>query len=248
LENVGVFSFALLRAGPCFQRAYIAFSQVKFGWRTVEEFNSIENTFKKNNESSGTIYQFNGPDIKLNLAKISAPHISFSQPEIILRVGINIIMGNSGVGKSTILRYFASNLHNNNENFCYVSQQTDIFQGSLQENILLGRYHLKDEMNKLIYEYFSEDEINRFNRLNQVGGDEAINNELVSGGQVQRIAITRALISDPKVIIFDETFANIHDKLCEKIISSLHEKSKKMNLIVAIVSHRPFNFNTILIS
>jgi zinc transport system ATP-binding protein len=57
----------------------------------------------------------------------------------------------------------------------------------------------------------------------------------LSGGQLQRILLARALVSEPKILILDEPTANIDMRLETDIFTHLRELNKRMTILV--VSH-----------
>lgn len=58
----------------------------------------------------------------------------------------------------------------------------------------------------------------------------------MSGGQKQRLAIARALLSKPGILIFDDSFSNVDTNTEELILRDLREKIKGITTI--IISHR----------
>ena len=61
--------------------------------------------------------------------------------------------------------------------------------------------------------------------------------EKLSGGEKQRIAIARALVNDPAVILADEPTANLDSKIGREIMRTLRTMAKDQGRSVVIVSH-----------
>ena len=59
----------------------------------------------------------------------------------------------------------------------------------------------------------------------------------LSGGQAQRVAIGRALIDSPKIVLADEPTGNLDSKTGESIISLLQKLNKEEELTVILVTH-----------
>jgi ABC-type multidrug transport system fused ATPase/permease subunit len=117
----------------------------------------------------------------------------------------------------------------------YVSQDIYLFNGSLRENIALW----DDQV--------SEDEIRRAAQLAQLQdfitglpdgyetsvGDRGLE---LSGGQCQRIAIARAIVRKPEILIFDEATSSL-DSLTELAVYAAINQLRR-NSIVVVVAHR----------
>ena len=63
----------------------------------------------------------------------------------------------------------------------------------------------------------------------------------ISGGQLQRIGIARALYRDPTILILDEASSAIDPSTENKIIASLRSKLESMTIL--IISHRESTLN-----
>jgi len=59
----------------------------------------------------------------------------------------------------------------------------------------------------------------------------------LSGGQQQRVAVARALVMEPKVLLFDEPLSNLDAKLRRRVREEIRELQRELNLTVAYVTH-----------
>ena len=104
----------------------------------------------------------------------------------------------------------------------YVSQKISLLNTSIIENIAFGQTsHLINKQK--ILNVIKESELNDFidnskDGINTVVGE---NGAKISGGQIQRIGIARALYCDPDLIIFDESTNSLDNQTKSKIINTL---------------------------
>lgn len=113
------------------------------------------------------------------------------------------------------------------EGIGYVPQGRDIFpQMTVYENLMLGLYanKQKPELPDYIYELFPI--LKRFEK--RKGGD-------LSGGQQQQLAIARALVTKPKILILDEPTEGIQPSVIKDIGNVIRKINKEMGLTVLIV-------------
>ncbi len=163
-------------------------------------------------------------------------------------------VGESGSGKSTAINlvtgfYFATlgalkvdginikdiDLHSYRKHLAVVPQNSILFSGTVRENITYGSPAISEEfLQKIIDLSCLRDVIDNLpNGLDTFVGERGYN---LSGGQRQRISIARALIRNPKVIIFDEATSAL-DTVSEKHIQTAIDNLSK-DKTTFIVAHR----------
>ena len=190
-------------------------------------------------------------------------NFSYGEKEILKDLNMKIksnkitaIVGESGCGKSTLAKlvggfernYDGEILYNGlseisndslNENIMLVDNNPYFFKESLRYNLKMANKNADDD--KLIEVL---EEVGLYSYFKNIGGLDSIlesagNN--LSGGQKQRLAIGRALLKEPKILILDESISNI-DKESEDLILNLIQKLKEKMTII-LITHR---LNTVL--
>jgi len=207
-------SFYLQQAN--FQQLLVSMSRLKFVLEFPEEHNQgiEESEVKEISLSNFTLFShekilFRNQNFKFEFS--GAP---------------TVIRGESGVGKSllfkTLLGFFddyegtiSINNHKLNEinilnlrkQILYVSNNEKLFEGTIRENLDVD-HTLNDDQLKHVCETCGLDTIiNAFPlKFNQYVNP---NESPLSVGQIQRIAIIRAVLKRPQVIVFDESLSNI---------------------------------------
>ena len=163
-------------------------------------------------------------------------------------------VGESGSGKSTAINlvtgfYFPTlgtlkidgisikdiDLHSYRKHIAVVPQNSVLFSGTVRENITYGSPKISEEfLQKIIDLSCLRDVIEKLPKgLDTYVGEHGYN---LSGGQRQRISIARALIRNPKVIIFDEATSAL-DTVSEKHIQTAIDNLSK-DKTTFIVAHR----------
>jgi ABC-type bacteriocin/lantibiotic exporter with double-glycine peptidase domain len=112
-----------------------------------------------------------------------------------------------------------------------------IFTGSLKENILYGNDGTWSD--KEILDYLKLFQI--FKEESNYNLEKTIDNKSLSSGQMQKIAFVRALLSEPDILILDESTANLDDASRKLIFELL--SNKKVTIINS--THDPENFENV---
>jgi ATP-binding cassette subfamily B protein len=164
------------------------------------------------------------------------------------------LVGESGSGKTTIAKLLLNFYNPEEGEICiagknikdisletlrnrisYIPQETFLFSGSIMENLKLGN---PDVTNEQIIEaaekaqaasFINELPLRYETRLEENGAN-------LSGGQRQRLAIARAILKKPDILIMDEATSNL-DSVTEKAIEETI-KTNLSNVTQIIIAHR----------
>lgn len=164
------------------------------------------------------------------------------------------IIGSTGAGKTTIMnmipRFYdttegevlvnGNNVkdytkHDLREVIGYVPQKRFLFAGTVKSNIGYGVKELSDEDMKEASHLAMADEFielmpEKYESHIAQGGKN------VSGGQMQRLCIARAVAKKPQIYLFDDSFSALDYKTDKEVRRRLHEKTK--NAVTVIVAQR----------
>ena len=163
-------------------------------------------------------------------------------------------VGNSGGGKSTFVsllpRFYDIqkgeilidgvnvkdiDLHDLRENIAVVFQDNFLFNGTIRDNILLGKTDYTDEqLNEAIKDACLTDFIATLDKgLDTEIGERGV---LLSGGQKQRVAIARAFMKNAPIVILDEATSALDNK-SEAVVQQAIDNLMK-NRTVLVIAHR----------
>ena len=118
------------------------------------------------------------------------------------------------------------------EKIGYAPQEYQLFSKSIKENVLFYRYDLEDRLDEVLEQADIKKDIIRFkDGIDTLVGENGLS---LSGGQKQRLGIARALLSNPEILILDDSLSAV-DSNTEKIIIENIKKNRegKTNIIVA---------------
>jgi ATP-binding cassette subfamily B multidrug efflux pump len=164
------------------------------------------------------------------------------------------ILGKTGSGKSTIISLISRlydvtegqitidekeisklNLFDLRNNIGIVPQDAFLFSDTIKNNIKFGKENATDEeVEAAAKSAVVHDNIIGFNKqYDTILGERGIT---LSGGQKQRVSIARAIIKNPKILLFDDCLSAVDTETEEAILNNLQEICEDKTTI--IVSHR----------
>jgi len=165
------------------------------------------------------------------------------------------ILGRIGSGKSTILRLLGG-LYQPTEGMVevdgidlrqvdpaefrarvgFVSQEPRLFLGTLRDNVLMGRAHL--DASRLV-EVAKLTGLDRVVSSHPMGWDLPVGEmgQLLSGGQRQLVALARALVTKPQILLMDEPTSSMDAQSEMAFLRQLRDAAGTATLVV--VTHRP---------
>jgi len=264
LPLISVYIFSGFRLLPMFQQIYNSLVQLTFVKKSVDNLN---NEFKNLDEYE---YSENDHLVVLPFnEKISLKNVCFNYPgntkQVLSNLNLDIaykstigIMGATGSGKTTIIDIIngllkathgtleidgkvitAQNKSSWQKNIGYVSQDIFLNDDTIIANIAMNKDIDLDKIIKVckvanIHNFIK----NLPQKYHSLVGERG---KKLSGGQIQRIGIARALYNDRKVLILDEATSALDDKTQNMIMEAIQKLKNKITII--LISHRLEVFN-----
>lgn len=231
---------------PYFSNAIRGLSFTNLGIADVKAADEFLKTMIEYREEDGTLdmpsdvksirFDINSVDIyDKNL--LNDIHMSFKKGDI---VGIK---GESGTGKSTLVKLIpkfrsVKGIYINDipiekikneeylKNISYYSQNTPIISDTIYNNLNFGRKPVQ----KSVYENLKF--LSKFNNLDEMIIENGAN---LSGGDKQRIALSRYFVENTQIVILDEPTSSLDKETETEIMTAVLENNK--DKIIFIISH-----------
>lgn len=259
----GIFAFASLRLLPNIIGIVRSFQNLKFNLPSVNIINKelINNNYNKKENNKTILKNQLGPVKSILFEKVSFSYSSKSSP-ILKNVNLEIlsgdkvcIIGETGSGKTTLLNIIsgllmpsegkirinkdlALSLYSIKESIGYVSQATYLADDTISSNIALKDLILEEDFKKIeniikVLNLTNLDQLIKSSKKNFSVGERG---SRLSGGQIQRIGIARAIYRDPSILILDEATSALDEKTEKSILDFLFGYMK--NGIIIFSTHR----------
>ena len=191
-----------------------------------------------------------------NVSFSYSPHISLMEHvDMLFEPGkMYALAGKTGCGKTTLFRLMLGFVRplegriilsdgkrqieigqRTRGNFCYVPQNNFLVSGTIRHNLQQVRPEATEEeiysvLRQVAGEFVFKQPAGLDTLLNEAGGG-------LSGGQIQRLAIARALLCPGKILLLDEITSALDKDTEYEIINTL--KKNVRDRIIIIVSHKP---------
>ncbi|OGR27710.1 MAG: ABC transporter ATP-binding protein [Desulfobacterales bacterium RIFOXYA12_FULL_46_15] len=187
---------------------------------------------------------------------------SFETQEVLKGIHLSIyskeitaIIGKSGTGKSVLLKHIIGLIHPDSgeilingepvhllsrgkikafqKELSYMFQDNALFDSmTIYENIALplveNKYYKKNKIRDKVMDHIKE--------LGLMGSEKKFPAQL-SGGMKKRVALARALVTDPKVVLFDEPTTGLDPIRKKNVHTMIKEYQEKFEFTAVIVSH-----------
>ena len=194
-----------------------------------------------------------------NLNKSYNNQIVLNNLSLVINKGDFIsIVGPSGAGKTTLLNIIGTiDSFDKNDKSSLMFEKTDL--SKLNDNELssfrnknigfIFQFHqLLPELTAkenillptMIGKFDSDKSLNNLNKLSSILGINKILDkkpEFLSGGEKQRVAVARALINNPSLILADEPTGNLDSDNAKKIQELFKKINKELDVTIILVTH-----------
>ncbi len=159
------------------------------------------------------------------------------------------LLGPSGCGKTTLLRILGGFLNQSEGHVIFDGEDiTDVPPYKRELNTVFQKYALFPHMNvydniafglkiKKMSKDVIEQKVLKMLKLIGLEGYEKKDVTLLSGGQQQRIAIARALVNEPKVLLLDEPLGALDLKLRKEMQYELKKIQQEVGITFIYVTH-----------
>ncbi|MBM3568776.1 MAG: ATP-binding cassette domain-containing protein, partial [Alphaproteobacteria bacterium] len=254
----------LIASGMLSSKIIAPFNQLFGIWRSLtgarQAWERLGQVFAATEERRTSAIEFDRPKGDIVLDGISF-HYGGREPLVVDSVRVRIgapglhgVIGRNGSGKSTLLKLIHGlypplagrvlidgadisqfTRHELARWFGYVPQDCTLFAGSIRDNIVRGLELSDDDILRAaraagVHDFVAD-------MPDGYATDVGEGGQRLSAGQRQRIALARALVADPPVLLLDEPSSNFDRQAEEELARTLAELAKTRNIV--LVTHSP---------
>ena len=265
VTTLSVFALAGLRLIPSLNGIYTSFTQIKSNQPAFQNLKTdlkniiIDNyNFEKPNKEKISVKKY----IEINKLSFRYPNSNkfiFKNFNLKIELGKIIgIKGKTGIGKTTLIDLLLGLIKPLKGNIIidgnilkfksqtigqlsYVPQNIYLFDTTIKENVSFISNDVETskkniaQLKKVLKISNSDIFVNKLRgKYNFKVGERGIK---LSGGQIQRLGIARALYNEPKVIIFDESTNSLDAKTEKLILKNLRQYVKMNNGTILFIAH-----------
>lgn len=203
-----------------------------------------------------------GPLEKIAFDGVTFKHLSGTRPALdhttfTASMGESVaFVGPSGSGKTTLVKllvglyrpnigeviynnvsYKDADLEELRAQIGLVTQDTQLFAGTIRDNLKFVNQNATDEdLHNVLNQVAAQSLMQRAEKgLDTVIGEGGVK---VSGGEKQRLSIARALLRNPKLLVFDEATSALDSITEEQVSSTIRKLNEKREQITVLIAHR----------
>ncbi len=256
-QVIGYFGLLLMLDFPTFASLF-AYSQLSLGVASARRILSLINRENNLDQNLSGYQQRMRGDIEFR--NVSFSYASDSDP-VLKNVSFKVkggqtvaIVGQTGSGKTTLAKlvnrvYDATrgevlvdgvnvrdwNLDKLRTQISTIEQDIFLFSKTISENIAFGKQDASEEEVRQVARFAQADEfINTFKEgYNTVLGERGVT---LSGGQRQRVALARAFLTDPRILILDDSTSAIDSETEDRIQQAIFKAAEGRTTL--IITHR----------
>tara|TARA_E500000178_G_C16962219_1_gene726592 strand:+ start:164 stop:1546 length:1383 start_codon:yes stop_codon:yes gene_type:complete len=265
LTLLGFFSATFIRLTPSAYRIISSLQRIKFTQKILNSFSKNLQYFEKiKDDNDDKKFNKNHENIQVK-DKIVIKNVKFSYSSkkklfedlnLEIKIGSTIgIFGESGSGKSSFVNLLTgllkpekgkilinnidifTNIYLWRKNIGYVPQNIFLIDDTFKKNISLD-FNIQSENFKKLNECLKKSELEKFinslpDGINTLVGERG---KRISGGQLQRVGIARALYNNPEILIFDESTSALDKETEIEILKNIYKIKDKKTMI--IITHK----------
>ena len=265
-SSIGLYGLAFFRLMPAFNRILTAYSYKNILSHNSNQLYNILNETSDGYSSIEKIKNYKKQN-SIKLENINLKDVSFSydnKKNILENINIEInknqffgVIGDSGSGKSTLINLILGlfepnkgsvtynqkieifkNLEIFEKKISYVPQNISILERSIKENIAFGEKSEDIDINK-INKIIKKTKLDGLISKMDNGLDSIINNDNlnISGGELQRIGLARALYFDTDLLVLDESTNSLDVNTEKEILNMIYDNFLGKKIII-FISHK----------